>query len=61
MSIKRGRRKSLILEVGRWRFRAVLGRFVWAWEREHRFGGWSGALSTKFLLITFLQRAERTT
>lgn len=56
--VTRGKRRSVVIEVGRVRVRAVLGRFVWAWDRQDGFGAPAGALSLKWLLITYLVRAH---
>ena len=59
MSIRRGTRRSVIVEMGRWRFRLTIGRFVWAWDRqEYGFnkGYPAGAIACPLFLVTYLKR-----
>jgi hypothetical protein len=57
LRVSRGKRRSLVVEVGRWRYRIVPGRFRWGLDRQ-RLGGkpvaWT--LSGKFFLVTALRR-----
>lgn len=50
--VRRGKRHSLILEFGRWRFRAVPGRFRWGLRDAP--GGWTFA--GKLFLVTAMRR-----
>lgn len=62
MSIRRGKRRSVIVECGRWRFRLTIGRFRTGWEhKRHAYGlgGRSGLLAGKVFLVTFMQRGYR--
>lgn len=59
MRISRGKRPSIIVELGRWRFRFVPGRFAWAWNRQHYGfnGGYpAGAIACPIFLVTYLMR-----
>ena len=50
---RRGKRRSVVVEVGRWRLRAVPGRFRWGFHRE-AYGAWTFA--GKVFLVTAIRR-----
>ena len=62
MKIKRGPRRSIIAECGRWRFRLTIGRFRSGFEHarhSYGMGGRNGLIAGRFFLLTFMQRGYR--
>lgn len=59
MTIKRGKRRSLVLETGRWRFRLSLGRYRFGYEQKRHDDARFGVIACPLCLFQFQQTAPR--